>query len=223
MLNVKRCKNILLTVLAIITCLLLIKIMPKIMIITSSLDEFKDYILSAGHFGIIVSILFQVIQTVVAPIPGEVVQITSGYLYGTIFGTGYSLIGLIIGAAIAFYFTRLIGRKTIENVIERKKLAWIKRIMESDKLEIILFIIFIVPGLPKDFMMYVAGLTDLKPIKFFGILILSRLPWIVISVGIGTNIDEKNYVFTIIVSILAIGICVLGMFYKNKIIEKLSK
>ena len=158
-----------------------------------------------GHFGVIILILFQILQTVIAPIPGEVIQIAGGYLYGIPLGTIYNLIGLIIGSAIAFYFTKFIGREFVENLIKKKKLKWITDIMESKKFEIILFIIFIVPGLPKDFMIYVAGLTALKPTRFFNILILSRLPWIIVSASVGSNINAKNYILTIVISIIAVS------------------
>lgn len=95
--------------------------------------------------------------------------------------------------------------------------------MESRKFEIILFIIFIVPGLPKDFMIYIAALTALKPIKFFIILITSRLPWIIASVSVGAYINAGNYLVTIIVSIIAVTGFLAGVFYKDKIIKKLSK
>lgn len=203
--------------------ILLIKCTPKILLITASLDEFKEYIMSMGHFGAIILILFQVLQTIVAPIPGEVVQITGGYLYGTVLGTIYNLIGLIIGAAIAFNFTKLIGREFVEKLINKKSIIWIKKVMESKRFETILFVIFIVPGLPKDFMIYVSGLTRIKPTKFFNILILSRLPWILISASIGANIDKKNIILTTIISVVAILCSIIGMLYKDKIIEKLSR
>lgn len=95
--------------------------------------------------------------------------------------------------------------------------------MESKKFEIVLFIIFIVPGLPKDFMIYVAGLTTLKPTRFFNILVLSRLPWIMVSASVGANINAKNYILTIIISIIDISCFFVGMTYKDKIVEKLSK
>jgi uncharacterized membrane protein YdjX (TVP38/TMEM64 family) len=215
--------KILLIVIAILLGILVIKFMPKLLLITVSFEEFKNYILSMGHLGAIMLILFQVLQTIIAPIPGEVIQVAGGYLYGIILGTIYNLIGLAIGSGIAFYFTRLIGRDFIENLIKRKKLKWISNIIESRKFELILFIIFIVPGLPKDFMIYVAGLTMIKPMRFFVILMISRLPWIMISASVGANINAGNYMLTIIISFIAVIGFVMGMLYKNKIIKSLAK
>lgn len=215
--------KILLIVVVILLTILLIKFMPKLLLVTVSLEEFKNYIISMRNLGVFMLILFQVLQTIIAPIPGEVIQIAGGYLYGIPLGTIYNLIGLAIGSGIAFYFTRLIGRDFIINQIKKKKLKWITSIMESRKFELVLFIIFIVPGLPKDFMIYVAGLTTLKPMKFFAILISSRLPWIFVSASVGANIDAGNYTLTIIISLVAVIGFVIGMFYKDKIIKKLHK
>lgn len=215
--------KVLAIVVAVLLVILLIKYMPKLLLITVSLEEFKKYILSMGHFGVLMIILFQGLQTIIAPIPGEVIQIAGGYLYGIPLGTMYNLIGLIIGSGMAFYFARLIGRDFVENLIKKKNLKWINNIMESKKFEIILFIIFIVPGLPKDFMIYVAGLTNLKPIKFFVISVISRLPWIMISASVGANINAGNYGMTIVILVIAIIGFLLGVFYKDWIIKKLSK
>ncbi len=215
--------KVLAIVVAVLLVILLIKYMPKLLLITVSLEEFKKYILSMGHFGVLMIILFQGLQTIIAPIPGEVIQIAGGYLYGIPLGTIYNLIGLIIGSGMAFYFARLIGRDFVENLIKKKNLKWINNIMESKKFEIILFIIFIVPGLPKDFMIYVAGLTNLKPIKFFVISVISRLPWIMISASVGANINAGNYGMTIVILVIAIIGFLLGVFYKDWIIKKLSK
>ena len=219
----KRTMKVLAIVVAVLLVILLIKYMPKLLLITVSLEEFKKYILSIGHFGVLMIILFQGLQTIIAPIPGEVIQIAGGYLYGIPLGTIYNLIGLIIGSGMAFYFARLIGRDFVENLIKKKNLKWINNIMESKKFEIILFIIFIVPGLPKDFMIYVAGLTNLKPIKFFVISVISRLPWIMISASVGANINAGNYGMTIVILVIAIIGFLLGVLYKDWIIKKLSK
>ncbi|WP_322020304.1 TVP38/TMEM64 family protein [Clostridium butyricum] len=140
--NKERTLKISAVFIAILLTALLCAFMPKLLLMTVSLDEFNKYILSMGNLGVFMLIFFQILQTVVAPIPGEVIQIAGGYVYGLPLGTIYSLIGLIIGSGIAFYFTRLIGGDFIANLLRKKKLKWMLDIMESRKFEIILFIIF---------------------------------------------------------------------------------
>lgn len=202
--------------------LLALKYLPYILELTISLDKFRSYIVSLGSFGSIVFIFFQILQTVIAPIPGEVIQVAAGYIYGVTLGLIYTTVGMLLGAIIAFYFTRFIGGSFIEKLLKRKNSQWMMDIMDSKKFSAILFIVFLVPGLPKDFLIYVAGLTPIKPSRFFGILIISRFPWLLASVSIGSNLHYGNYVSTIIVSLIALISFILGMLYKDKLINKFS-
>ncbi|WP_310938806.1 VTT domain-containing protein [Clostridium sp. SHJSY1] len=199
------------------------KYLPYFLEITVSLDKFSNYILSLGHLGSIVLILFQTLQTIIAPIPGEIIQAAGGYIYGVPLGMIYSILGMMLGAFIAFYFTKLIGASFIEKLLKKKNFQWIIDIMDSKKFSIILFIIFLVPGLPKDFLIYVAGLTPIKPSKFFGILLISRFPWLLASVSIGSNIRYGNYVSTIIISLIALVSFIFGLVHKDKLIGKFSE
>lgn len=212
-----------LALLGFLTIILVLKYLPRILELTVSLDKFRDYIISLGSFGSVVLIFFQMLQTIIAPIPGEVIQVAGGYVYGVTFGVIYTTIGLLLGAIIAFYFTRLIGTPFIEKLINKKNSQWMVDIMDSKKFSAILFIVFLVPGLPKDFLIYVAGLTPINPLKFFGILLISRFPWLLASVSIGSNLHYGNYISTIIVSLIAIVSFILGICYKDKLISKFSK
>lgn len=211
-----------LILLGILAVILVLKFLPSILELTLSLDKFRSYIVSLGNLGFIVFIFFQILQTVIAPIPGEVIQAAGGYIYGVPLGTIYTTVGMLIGAVMAFYFTRFIGRAFIQNILERKNSKWITDIMNSSKFSIILFIFFIIPGLPKDLLIYAAGLTNIKPLRFFSILLIGRFPWLLASVSIGSNLHYRNYIPTIIVSLIALISFILGILYKDKLIDKFS-
>lgn len=211
-----------LVLLGILTVILILKFLPNILELTLSLDKFRSYIVSLGNFGFIVFIFFQILQTVIAPIPGEVIQAAGGYIYGVPLGTIYTTVGMLIGAVIAFYFTRFIGGSFIQKLLERKNSKWITDIMNSKKFSIILLIFFIIPGLPKDLLIYAAGLTNIKPLRFFSILFIGRFPWLLASVSIGANLHYRNYIPTIIVSLIALISFILGILYKDKLIDKFS-
>ncbi|WP_411682873.1 TVP38/TMEM64 family protein [Clostridium thailandense] len=215
------CKSLLILLVASMA-ILLVKYLPNILELTMSLDKFRSYIVSLAGSGSIVFVGFQVLQTVIAPIPGEIIQVAGGYIYGVPLGLLYSVVGMMLGAIMAFYFTRMIGDSFIEKLLNKENSKWIKDIMDSKKFSVILLIVFLVPGLPKDFLIYVAGLTPIRPLKFFGILLISRFPWLLASVSIGSNLHYKNYTSTIIVSLIALVSFILGMLYKDKLINKLS-
>ena len=211
-----------LALIGVLAIILTIKYLPVILELTVSVDKFKNYILSTGKLGPAIFILFEILQTVIAPIPGEVFQIAGGYIYGVLLGTIYTVAGMLLGASMAFFFTRFLGGSFIKKLLKKKKFQWMMDIMNNKKLSVFLFAFFFIPGLPKDLLIYLAGLTSIKPLKFFGILLVGRLPWLIASVSIGSNIYQKNYTSTIIISVIALLGFILGLLYKNKLINKFS-
>lgn len=214
--------KIILAILGLLVTVFFIWYSPEIMKLTLSLDDFRDYIHSTGKWGPIFLLLFQILQTVIAPIPGEVVQVAGGYIYGTCLGALLITVGMLMGAIIAFTFTRGLGGTWIKRMLEKDKFKWMAHMMEDKKFSIFLFIVFIIPGLPKDLFIYAAGLTTIKPLKFFTILLVARFPWLLASVSVGSNLYHKNYVSTIVIAVISVVGFGLGIYYKDKIIAKLS-
>lgn len=196
---------------------------PEILRILSSMDNFREYIRSTGSWGPIMFVLFQVLQIVIAPIPGEVVQIAGGYIYGIGLGTLYNTVGMVLGSAMAFYFTRFIGRSYIEKLLQKKDYKWMALINDEKKFSVFLFIFFVIPGLPKDFLVYVAALTSIGSLRFFIILLVARLPWIIGSVAVGSTLHLEQYGSAIIISVISVVAFVLGYIYKDKLVQIFSK
>jgi uncharacterized membrane protein YdjX (TVP38/TMEM64 family) len=199
-----------------------IKYFSTIIELTLSVDKFRDYIISQGKFGVIAFIFFQVLQIVIAPIPGEVIQVAGGYIYGVPLGMLYTIVGLLLGAVIAFYFTRFMGRDFIKKILSKKNNQWLADIMDSKKFTVILFVVFLIPGLPKDFLIYVAGLTPINPLSFLGILLISRIPWLAASVGLGASMSHNNYTSMIIISAISVIAFLIGVTFKDRIIRRFS-
>lgn len=211
-----------LALLGVLVMILMLNYLPAILELTLSMDKFRDYIISIGALGPLVFILFQILQTVVAPIPGEVIQIAGGYIYGVPLGTIYTTAGMLAGAVTAFYFTRLLGGSWIQNLL-KQKFPWMATMTDGKKFSVFLLVFFLVPGLPKDLLIYLAGVTTIKPFRFFGILLIGRFPWLLASVSIGANIYQKNYTLTIILSVIALLAFVLGLLGKDKLISIFSR
>ncbi|WP_434752888.1 TVP38/TMEM64 family protein [Paenibacillus amylolyticus] len=215
--------KVLLGLIAVVSTGLLIYYAPAIIKIMSSMDNFRAYIHSTGHWGPIMFILFQILQIVVAPIPGEVVQIAGGYIYGTALGSFYTTVGLIIGSAIAFYFTRFIGRDFVSRLLQKQNVKWMSFMHDERKFAAFLFIFFLIPGLPKDMLVFVAALTSISSLRFFTILLVGRLPWIIASAVVGSNLHMQQYTIAIIISVIAVAGFIFGYIYKNKLMNLFSK
>jgi len=196
---------------------------PVITRLVSEPEQFRELIDSYGQNGVLVFIAFQVLQVVISAIPGEVVQIAGGYLYGVGFGTLYLMIGLLIGSVLTFYLARLLGYPVLKAFLPQAKYGKFRALLRSKKFDLVVFLLFFLPGLPKDLLTYVAGLTYVPPLKFFMLAIGARLPALIGSVIIGANIQERNYLTAILLLSGAVLLFLLGYFSKDRIIERLHQ
>lgn len=212
----------LLVIFIIVIAYVTVKYVPVITQLINKPEKFRDLLLSFGPASILVFIGFQVIQVIIAAIPGEVIQIAGGYVYGIVPGTFYSIIGIMIGSMLAFYIARLLGFALVQKLVPAKDLEKFYFLINSPKAEIATFILFLIPGIPKDALVYIAGMTPLKAVNFFVISMIARFPGILGSAYIGANLEEKDYTEVIIVSVVAVILFLTGFFLKDKLIEQIK-
>ena len=186
-------------------------------------EQFRALIQSDGKTGVLIFIAFQVLQVLISVIPGEVVQIAGGYIYGLWLGTLYLVVGLLIGSVLAFYSARLLGYPVLKALIPQAKFNKFRALLRNKKFEAVVFLLFLLPGLPKDLFTYAAGLTAVPPLKFFLIATGARLPALIGSVYIGTNLQEEDYLTVIILMGGAILLFLIGYFTKDRIIDRLHQ
>jgi len=215
--------SILLAVLIALIIFVSIKFAPGITRLISRPEKFKDFLASYGSTSALIYILFQMAQIIIAVIPGEFVQIAGGYAFGTALGTLYSFVGTLLGTTIVFFGIRLLGFSLIKTFISPKKLAKFEFLINNPKSEIALFILFLVPGIPKDTLVYISGMTPIKPISFILISSIARLPGLWGSAYIGAHLQKKEYLVVWIVSGVALVLFVIGLLAKDKIIDKLHR
>lgn len=164
-------------------------------------DELAAYIKTKGVLAPIVYVLLQIAQTVFAPIPGNVVGGIGGFLFGW-WGTLWTLIGSMIGFWIVFVLSRRFGRPLVEKVIQRENLEKFDFII-GKRAPVVLFVIFLIPGLPDDIVAYIAGLTEVKIKNLVLLAIIGRLPSIVVTNYIGMGLGMGN--------VRLIGLITLGV------------
>ena len=202
---------------------LTIRFGPELTRLVSNPQQFREYLLSFGQWSAVVFILFQVVQVVIAVIPGEPVQLAGGYMFGTVMGTIYSTIGITVGYIIVFFTVKLFGYPLVKEFVSEKEFEKFSLLINSPKLEATIFLLFLIPGIPKDILVYIAGLTPINPFIFFLIITIARTPAMIGSSYIGAKIETSEYLIAIIVSTIASILFVLGFIYKDKIIDLLHK
>lgn len=150
-------------------------------------------------------------------------QLAGGYLYGIFAGTIISLIGILMGSLIAFYIARLLGYSIIRIFISEETIKKFSFLQDSDRLEIVTFIAFLIPGVPKDILTYLAGLTPINSISFFTIVALARLPGIFASSVIGYSAQQENYLVAGIVSAITIVPVIIGFRHRDRFLKRIHK
>ena len=181
-----------------------------------SQEGLRDYIRSFGAASWIVFLILQVLQVFIALIPGEVVESVAGFLYGPLLGTLLCYIGIAMASSMVFFLTRKFGIKLVEVFVSREKINSMRFLNTEKKRNYVIFLIFFIPGTPKDLLTYFAGLTDIKFGTFLALSLAARLPSVVSSTFGGHLIGEKNYTPAIVVYGLTAVCSILGMIFYNK-------
>lgn len=175
----------------------------------SNQENLVKSVQSFGPFAPLLYIVFQIIQTVVAPIPGQIVGSVGGFLFGA-WGILWTTIGSLIGCWIVFALARKFGRPLLEKIFKKSIVAKFDFILEADGASLILFAIFLLPGFPDDVVCYLAGLTKVPIPKLMLIVALGRLPTNIITnfIGAGINTNLPLVIVASVFSVLALGIAV---------------
>jgi len=182
--------------------------------------KLKEWISDFGTYHILMFILVQIIQVIIFIIPGEVVEIAAGYLFGTTLGSIYSIIGIAIGSFISFFIARFLGYDFVKRVVPKQMFSrWNVFINEEKRGGTVLFLLYSIPGTPKDALAYFAGLTPVGYFKFILITMFARLPAIIFSAYLGANIGNQKYKMALLIAIIAGLFFAIGFIYRDKIID----
>jgi len=199
-----------------------IKYVPVITHLASKPEDFKLFLLSFGSKNVFIFVLLQILQVVIGPIPGELIQIAGGYMYGIWVGTLYSLLGISLGSIIAFLIARILGYPILKNFIPSSQIDRFAFFINGSQGELATFLLFLIPGVPKDILTYLAGFTPMKPFNFIIIATLARFPGILISSYIGANIGDHHLKRVAIACTLALILFLVGIFTKDRLMSWLK-
>lgn len=189
----------------------------------ASPEALRAWIASLGFIAPLAFVALHCIQVIVFIIPGEVPQIAGGYLFGLWWGSLLSVSGIIIGSAVNFLLARLLGVPFVRLLFSREKIEYAGRIATSPRAKISMFLLFLIPGIPKDILCYGAGLTPLTLHSFLLISTLGRLPGILGSAFMGGAAAEEKWIVAGAVFLLASLLFLLGFFFKERILFLLEK
>lgn len=188
----------------------------------SDRDQVEQFIAAFGKGAPIAFMALQVLQVVLAPVPGEVTGFIGGYLFGTVKGFVYSSLALAVGSWINFAIGRYVGSRYVRRWIPVDKLARFDHLLKRQGI-IILLILFIFPGFPKDYLCLFLGITAVPLKAFLLIASIGRMPGTLMLSIQGEFLFEKNYAlfaFVLGVTVLAAW---LSIRYRERIYSWMEK
>ncbi len=178
--------------------------------------EAKRFIDGLGVWGFVGFVLLQATQVVVAPVPGEVTGVLGGFLYGPLVGIALSTVGLTLGSWIAFGIARIFGRPAVEKFVNRATLERFDYILHQKGIALA-FLLFLLPGFPKDYLCYILGLGHLSAVEFLIVTTAGRLlGTIMLTVG-GSLLRQGRYPELAILSTAALVIILVLVRYREKL------
>ena len=182
-------------------------------------QDFKAFIENFGVSGWLVGFFLQCLQVFVALIPGELVEIGLGAAFGAVGGTLLCLAGVAAASSLVFFVVKKYGVRFVELFFEREKIDQLAFINSEKKLDAVVFLLFFIPGTPKDLLTYFVGLTRMRLPRFLCVSLLARIPSVVSSTVGGNLLAEKNYFFATILFVVTGGVSLLGMLLYNRFVK----
>lgn len=183
-------------------------------------EKFKLFLDDLGWKGRFALFALQCLQVIVALIPGEVIEFGAGYAYGAIEGTLICLAGIAVSSSLVFLLVKKLGTPMVELFISREKMEQLKFINDESKLKCLVFLLFFIPGTPKDALTYFVGLTKLSLPQFLMITLIARIPSIITSTICGELAVDEQYWLTIVVYAITGLVSGIGYLIYKAILKK---
>jgi uncharacterized membrane protein YdjX (TVP38/TMEM64 family) len=184
--------------------------------IYSSPDKLSKFLQSLGPYSPAVFVLFQTLQVVAAPFPGELTGVAGGYVYGETVGLILSTLGLTLGSWIAFELASILGRPFVERFVRHEVLHKFD-FLTTNTGATICFLLFLIPGFPKDYLCYLLGLSRMKLSTFLIVSVFGRIPGTYLLSLQGAKFRHQEYYQVAIFTVASAVILLVAYLYRNKV------
>ncbi|MCE5333391.1 MAG: TVP38/TMEM64 family protein [Desulfobacteraceae bacterium] len=202
--------------LAAIALVLLILVQTGYIHVFFNKEEAREFLQSLGPIKFLGFIVLQAAQVVLAPVPGEVTGIIGGYFFGIFWGIILSTLGLTIGSFAAFMLARIFGRPLVEKVVDRKVLDRFNFLLDRKGASLV-FILFLIPGVPKDYLCFILGLGHLSSLEFLALSSVGRVFGTILLTLSGGYLRYQEYGKLAVVVGVAVALSVTAFLLRKKI------
>ncbi len=207
----KRYAAVVLSVISAVTCVLSI-VGYLLLKQFNDTNVLREWCAEHPVWGAACMIAICMIQVVIALIPGEVVEVAAGYVFGIWWGTLLCLVGMALGSVIAILLARRFGKGLVEALYSREKMESLPILNDPKKRNAMTAILFLIPGTPKDLLTYLIGLTEMSIPLYLLITLVCRIPSVIMSTISGSALGDDRIKRAVILFVITGVISACGYF-----------
>lgn len=183
-------------------------------------EAFRLWVENSGLWGKLAFVAMVVIQVLVALIPGEPLELAAGYAFGAAEGTILSMTGILLGSWMVFALVRRFGVRMVEIFFSDRQIRRLNFLKNPQKARVLAFVLMLIPGTPKDFLSYFAGLTSLTTGQWLTIVAIARIPSLITSTLTGAAAGEERYLLASVMLAITLVISGAGILYYRMLCEQ---
>lgn len=196
---------------------------PEYREIISSVDNFDAFLDRHQGQSILIYMFCQTIQVIVTVIPGQVIQLSGGYAFSLPLALFLSLAGIVLGSTISFYIARILGRRAVDVIFGAERTERYNRVFNTKRGFEVMFLLYLIPGLPKDVLPYFAGVSNMKYLPFMILSLTGRLPAMMCSLVFGRMLRTRSYYAAVVLVVIIVVILAICWIKRKQISEKLNE
>lgn len=170
--------------------------------------------------GALALVLISAVQVIIALVPGEVVEIAAGYVFGSWMGSLLCLTGIVLGSCTTIFLVRRFGARLVYAFYPKEKIDALPIIRDPAKRNLLTFVLFVIPGTPKDLFTYAIGLTNMSIPLYIALTTAARFPSVILSTISGNAVGDENYAKAIIFFIVTVTVSGVGLLFYNILNKK---
>ena len=180
-------------------------------------EELKEAVQNTGIKGILGFMAIAILQVFAAVVPGGPLEIAAGYAFGAFKGAVICDLAMSAGSIMVFLLSRKFGLPFIELFFSKEKIENVKILKTNERSRFIIFLLFLIPGTPKDILSYLVGLTDLEFPAWIFIVAVGRFPSILLSTLSGTALSSERYgIFAVVILVICLLTLLGALWYRKK-------
>jgi uncharacterized membrane protein YdjX (TVP38/TMEM64 family) len=189
---------------------------PEVIDQFRSFDAVNEMLMRYKTQSIFIYIGLQIVQIILCFLPGQIIQMAAGYAFGVPLAFLLSIVGIGLGTCLTFLLARVFGHDMVLLVFGEEKAGNFIKIMNSKRAFVIVFLLYLFPGIPKDIFGYVAGVSELRLLPFVLLSLIARTPALIASLIFGDMFNNHNYKGMIVVAAIVTVVVIFCLIFRKQ-------